>query len=112
LFNPVVPTISPEQTAANGICRRGVMQFKRLTQYYLHEYAQVWSNPAATPDKIIAAMGTNAQQIFAASAGLGAYLASLGASVPTASPKDAAGNFLWNFQMNADGSITLTKAAT
>ena len=62
------------------------------------------ADPAATPDAVVAAMGTPGQRIFAAA---------------SASPSTSTGwvplhrcrqwpPYGWNYQLNADGSMTLT----
>ncbi len=107
MFNPtpIIPAPAPEQAAADAVARGAAAMFRQLVQQYQRHYANVWNNKSAAPDKIVAAMGTQAQQIFAASAALGSFLTGLGATVPTAIPAG------WNLTENADGSITLAKAA-
>ena len=82
------------------------MLFNQLVRQYTNEYNQVWNNSAATPDLIVTAMGTNAQTVFALSAGLAAYLTQAGATVPTTMPST------WNYTANPDGSVTLTPNST
>ena len=110
LFTPVIippPAPAPELVAANKVIQQGNQLYTTLVSQYMQSYNLVWDNSQATPDKIVAAMGTNANAIFIASAGLAAYLVSLGASVPLTMPKKADGT-AWNYVANSDGSVTLS----
>jgi aminoglycoside phosphotransferase len=104
IFNP--PS-TPQQQAVGAIIAAGNQLFNQFVQTYLRSYNLVWNNPAATADLVVAAMGTQAENIFAKSAAAAAYLNAQGASVPATSPVDASGNHQWLFTTNSDGSMTL-----
>lgn len=111
-FNPVVPPVAPAMQTANQIIQSGNQLFQQMVRSYTQAYNQVWNNPQATPVAIVAALGTNAQRVFALSAGLAAYLVGAGAvdstgrpTIPTTMPAG------FNYQANSDGSVTLTPVA-
>lgn len=67
LLNPIV-SVPPEQLAAQSVVDNANSLLAMLTNRYQSAYNRVWNNKAATPDNIIAAMGTQAQAIFTHSA--------------------------------------------
>jgi hypothetical protein len=103
IFTPITP-VSPPLDAANRVKTSGNQLYKQMVNVYTSHYNLVWNNPKATPDKIVSAMGTDAQKIFAASAGLAQYLVALGVTgIQTTMPSG------WTYTANADGSVTLTE---
>ena len=107
-FNILAP-LDPATIAANQVKLSGNQLFKTMLNVYTNNFNAVWNNPNATPDKVVSAFGTEAQKVFALSAGLAAYLVSAGAvdgsgnpTIPTTMPAG------WNYSANADGSIVLT----
>jgi hypothetical protein len=97
-------TVAPEVQIANQVKTQGNMLFKQMVFQYTKSYNDVWSNPLATPDKIVKELGTDAVKVFTLSAGLAAYLNAAGASVPAAMPTG------WTYTANPDGSVTLVKS--
>ena len=105
-FTPSIHALPAEQQAANAVVAAGNSLFTQMAAIYQRSYNLVWANPATTPDKVVAAMGTQAQKVFALSAALAAFLVTAGATaIPTTMPAG------WNFVANADGSVTLTPAS-
>ena len=99
-FNPQ-PTV-PEQAAAQQVKLTGNQLYQGMLNSYIQAYNLVWANKTASPDKIIAAMGTDAVKIFTLSAGMAVYLNSAGANVPTTSPAN------WTVVFNIDGTASAT----
>jgi hypothetical protein len=95
--------ISAHDRAAAQVLGLSNQMYNQMVRKYTKAYDLVWNNPNATPDKIVASMGTNAVKIFESSAAMGQLLKNAGADVPTTMPTG------WNFQANPDGSVTLTK---
>ena len=105
LLNPIV-SVPPEQLAAQSVVDNANSLLAMLTNRYQSAYNRVWNNKAATPDNIIAAMGTQAQAIFTHSAALAAFINSFGQTqVPAAPPAG------WTVTFNADGSAAATYTA-
>jgi hypothetical protein len=100
-FNVSSPT--PDVAAATQVKVAGNQLFQMMLRSYQSNYNLVWANPNATPDTIVAAMGTDAVKLFALSAALAQLLTSAGAAgIPLTMPAG------WTFAPNADGSATLT----
>ena len=97
------PTVAPEIAAATTIRQIATDLYNQMLPKYNLAYNLVWNNPKVTADKVIGAMGTDAQTLFAVSAGLAEILTACGANVNTTMPSG------WTFTANADGSVTLTK---
>ena len=105
LFNPVV-TIAPEVQAAQQVGAGGNRLFDLIRASYLRNYQTVWANPAATPDKIIAALGTQAAAVFTHAEALADLLNGIIAgTVPTGYPTG------WTVTFNTDGSATASKTS-
>ena len=105
LLNPVF-TVPPEQTVAQSLVSEANQLLAHLVQRYAAAYRRVWSNKAATPERIVAAMGAQAEAIFTHSAALAAFINSFGQQqVPATSPAG------WTVTFNADGSATATYTA-
>ena len=100
------PILSPAQDVANKVVG-GAMQLRMIMkQQYLQAYNKVWNNKNATPDQVVAQMGSNAQAVFALSAQLASLLVAAGVSgIPTAMPTG------WNYTAGASGTVTLTKVS-
>ena len=101
--------------AAQQVIQQGNMLFSQLVRSFQQAYNQVWKNREATPDAVVAAMGTNALNVFTASAGLAGYLNSLGATpaLPTTIVEiNPATKAVWAFTPVLDGSGNPTGAAT
>jgi hypothetical protein len=106
LFNPILAPPPAEQLAAQAIVADGNALLALLTTRYGNAYNRLWANPAATPDKIVSALGTQAQAIFTHSATLAAFINSFGqAQVPAAPPAG------WTVTFNADGSAAASYTA-
>ncbi len=103
---------TPEVVCAQTMMQHLNEELSRMVANYMTHYNAVWKNPAATPDKIVAAFGSQGQALFAKAAATAAYLVAMGAvdatgkpTIPTTMPTG------WNYVANADGSVTLTKTA-
>ena len=108
MYSPTIPQNSPEVNAANMVIQASRVHFKQLVSQYLSHYNRVWNNPYATPDKVIASMGTNAAALFAISADTAALINKHGANVQPGIPTG------WQVNFNADGSADaapVTKAS-
>ena len=102
-FNPT--PVAPEVAAAQNVKLIGNQLFNQMVKSYMVAFNLVWNNPNATPDKVVTAMGVDAQKVFALSGALATYLVNAGATgIPTTMPTG------WNYVANNDGSVTLTKA--
>ena len=104
LFPAAAVEVAPEVKAAKMVLTLGQQSAQALLNAYTVSYDAVWNNPAATPDKVVAALGVSAKAVFEHSVALAMFLASLGASVPTEAPKE------WKVTFAADGSATAVKA--
>ena len=103
---PAAPTVAPEVAAANQVLSSGKQTAQLLLNTYQMSYNLVWNNKNASPDKVIAALGTSAVAVFAHAAATATFLTSLGATgFPTAIPAG------WTLVSNADGSMVATKTA-
>jgi len=101
---------TPATVVAQGIAQGGNLLVRQWTMKYVAWYNQTWfhqDQANCSPPQIVAAWGVQAQAVFTRSAQMAAFLVAQGVNVPTSSPKDAAGNFLWLFTFNADGSMAL-----
>ena len=107
MFDPIpLPVIPPEIIIASRITNDALWTLNTLKANYLQSYNSVWNNPDATPDKIVAAFGTSAVELFTISAATAQLLYACGITdIPLTMPSG------WNFQANQDGSITLTPAS-
>lgn len=97
------PTVAPEVAATITIKQIATDLYNQMLPKYNLAYNLVWNNPKVAADKVIGAMGTDAQTLFAVSAGLAEILTACGANVKTTMPSG------WTFTANGDGSVTLTK---
>jgi len=108
IFNPFpnTPQIAPETRAANQVIMSASQLAQMMVNSYTTAYNQVWKNPAATPDKIVAALGTNAVKLFTAADALATYLAAEGVTgllvgIPAG----------WVYTPNTDGSAVVAATA-
>ena len=76
---PAAPTVAPEVAAANQVLSSGKQTAQLLLNTYQMSYNLVWNNKNASPDKVIAALGTSAVAVFAHAAATATFLTSLGA---------------------------------
>jgi hypothetical protein len=105
MFLQPIINITPEVAAAATIVNDSNRIRALLVQVFRKNFNLVWNNPLATPDNVVAALGTNAAKIFMASAGLAAYLNALDPTLKLAEAMPST----WTFHANEDGSATLTK---
>ena len=66
------PVQDPAYLAAFNVITTGNQLFRQMLNQYMQAYNMVWANPTAPPNLIVAALGVNAQKVFALSAGLAA----------------------------------------
>lgn len=106
MSGPFTSVILPsDESAANQIKVNGNNMYSMLLQQYLNNYNLVWNNKTASPDKIVAALGTEAVKTFTLSAALAQFLVLAGAvNIPLSMPSN------WNYTAHQDGSVTLTGA--
>jgi hypothetical protein len=104
LFQPTTTPIPIEQQIANAVLTKSNALFAHMIQFYNNNYQVVWNNPKATPDKIVASMGTNATKVFEISAALGNFINSIQPNTVVATMPAG-----WNFTANTDGSVVITK---
>jgi hypothetical protein len=101
-----LPPSDPAAAAAGQIIQSANFLWNLLTQRYVAAYNVLWNNPRATPQQVVAALGTQAVLIFTRSAELAAFLAGAGVTgIPLTVPAG------WSYTANPDGSITLTPPA-
>ncbi len=98
-----LPPNDPARVAAGQIVQSANFLWNQLPQKYLSAYKALWNNPEATPQQVVAALGTQAAMIFTRSAELAAFLTAAGVTrIPTGVPAG------WSYAANPDGSVTLT----
>ena len=68
-FSVASPT--PDVAAATQVKVAGNQLFQMMLRSYQGSYNLVWTNPNATPDKIVTAMGTDAVKLFTLERGPG-----------------------------------------
>lgn len=93
--------LSAEQKALLEMDQANRAAYAAVKAALLKGKRNVWQNPAATPQQMVAAMGTRAATIFAASAA-SAQVISLADGVEFKVMPDG-----WGFQANPDGTVTL-----
>ncbi len=103
---------APDKLAAQQILRQARSMFQLLLTHHKQGYRLVWNNLRATPEEVIAALGTDAAEVFALSSQLGTLLASavgndmkkiIENGIPTGVPEG------YSYKANEDGTITLSK---
>jgi hypothetical protein len=104
MYSPTLAQSPPEANAATAVLSASRNHFKNLVAHYLSSYNRVWNNPFASPDKVVAALGTNAAGLFEISSATAAFLNQFGANVPATSPAG------WTVVFGADGSGVATKS--
>jgi len=99
--------LSVAQRRANAVLALPRVMLKRMLQGWTNGLDQVWNPPApTTPAQVIAALGTNAAEVFQRSAALRTFLESQKAGC-TNLPAAAR---IKPVTINPDGSATLTPA--
>jgi hypothetical protein len=102
-----VPQPTADVVAATRIVSSANQLNKAMTANYVSSYNAVWHNPTATPEQVVAALGTNAAKVFQLSVALCTLLVQAGATdIPTSVPTG------WTYVVNADGTVVLTAPAT
>jgi hypothetical protein len=95
-LTPAQKIVGQIDQQANGLMALLKMQLARLQ-------TDVWNNPDATPDQIVATMGTGAAAHFNAATALQTLLNTIAPGVNTFTPPRAV-------TINADGTVTLAAA--
>ena len=107
------PAIAPGQTATlpqivTGIQHRAAMGYRALLAIHADWSMQVWSNPHATPDEVLSAMGNQAGQFLRA-------LADIGTLTQTIAQRDGINQPVppvpRAVTYNPDGTVTLAPAS-
>lgn len=103
---------APDKMAAQQILRQARSLFQLILTHHKQGYRMVWNNPRATPEEVIAALGTDAVEVFSLSSQLGTLLAAAVGNdmkkivehgIPTGVPEG------YSYKANEDGTITLSK---
>jgi hypothetical protein len=101
---------TPAQVAAQQVQNLSLSGFRNLQQFGQQGFNLIWNNKNATPQEVIAALGTNAAAVFGLATLNNSTIASAatigGAPAPTM-PSIPAG---YTVTFNADGSATVTQA--
>ena len=106
LYPSAIPTVAPEAKAASLVLLAGQQMAHVMLTNYQMAYDTVWNNRLATPDKVVAALGTNAKAVFEHSAALVAFLTGLGLiGFPVAIPAG------WTLTVHEDGSMVAAQSA-
>ena len=123
LENPTTIVLTPEQIKAREdwlalpIADRSIQRFNQarlsLLQSSIHtiqeNWSNIWENPDVTPAEMLAAMGTNAVQIFQTSADYTLVIYNIGQSLSppiTLDPKYLSAKY--PYVAHADDTITLS----
>jgi hypothetical protein len=104
------PTSDPATSAANQVRAAARMHFQQLARSGIQSYNAIWKNPKATPQQVIAALGTDAAAIFKLADLNNSTIqsaAKIGGGTPPAIPGVPAG---YTVAFKADGSATVTQA--
>ena len=100
--------LTPAQQAANNLRQIVVQLFGYLGQGGLAGYNLIWNNRNATPQQVIAALGTDAAAVFQfaeLNVNTVGSAATIGGVTPPTLPPIPAG---WTLAPNEDGSMTVT----
>ena len=105
LFPGTTVPVASDARVANQLIGSANQLTQTMLNAYLSGYNQMWNNTNATPDKIVAALGTNAVKLFTAADALATFLVAEGVTgLSTGIPIG------WTFTANADGSATVAKS--
>ncbi len=109
IFQTNTPT--PAENIANNLTRNMEMSLRQRIMFRQQSWRSVWENTLATPDEILAALGTNAVKVLTASTIDAEWFVSLaaamGISVNTIiDPKFLAIKAGWTLTPNNDGTVT------
>jgi hypothetical protein len=109
-----MPVLNPSaaQTAAQQVQNLSLNGFRNLQQFGQQGFNLIWNNNNATPQDVIAALGTNAASVFALAAlnnSTIASAASIGGVTPPNMPSVPTG---WTIAPNVDGTVTATPPAS
>jgi hypothetical protein len=105
-------TLTPAQQAAAQVQQLTTNLFQQLPRTGIQCYNLIWKNRIATPQEVVAALGTNAQAIFElAELNIETInmAAQIGGSTPPSLPALPAG---WSVSFPGDGSAILTEEST
>jgi hypothetical protein len=102
LDNPQVPEVSVAERVAQQLKQQTRMTFQQLVQAFNQGAQQFWQNPRAKPSEIVAALGTDAKEVFELHGKIGALL---GTVKPEAIAPGAA--VVGEFSYNNDGTVTV-----
>jgi hypothetical protein len=103
IFDPH-PVLPPSQAIATALKMQSAAAFRQLGGLLQEGYRNLWANQRATAEEIVAALGTDAADVFKAADGVKALLNAIRpGSVTAVAPR--------TFTVNVDGSITLAPAA-
>lgn len=104
--------VAPDKQAAQQILRQARSLFQLILSHHKQGFRQVWDNPRATPEEVVAALGTDAAEVFALSGQLSTLLAAavgndmkkiIELGIPVGVPEN------YTYKVNEDGTLTLTK---
>ena len=104
--------VAPDKQAAQQILRQARSLLQLILSHHKQGFRQVWDNPRATPEEVVAALGTDAAEVFALSGQLSTLLAAavgndmkkiIELGIPVGVPEN------YTYKVNEDGTLTLTK---
>ena len=109
-----MPVLNPSaaQIAAQQVQNLSLSGFRSLQQFGQQGFNLIWNNANATPQEVMAALGTNAASVFALAALNNATIASaagIGGVTPPSMPSIPTG---WTITPNNDGTVTVTPPAS
>ena len=94
--------VPPANIIAERIKRQTRLTYQNMVNAFNDGAKTFWTNSAASPSDIAAALGANAKEVFELHAKLGALLA----SIKPESIVDGS-SVVGNFTMNDDGTVTI-----
>jgi hypothetical protein len=106
------PTRTPAQVAAQQILHIAKQQYLLLSRNGIQAYNLIWKNRIATPQEVVAALGTNAATVFGLAdlyASTVQNAAKLDGSTPPSLPAVPSG---YTVTINKDGTVTLVQPST
>lgn len=101
-----VPEVDPAAMVSRQLINQAKSTFDNLVSVFNSSSRQFWKNPRATPQEIASALGSDAAEVFALHAKIGALLDQV---KPEAIAEGK--SFVGEFTVNNDGTITVPAPA-
>ena len=102
LDNLQVPDVPSAERIAQQLKQQARMTYQQLVQVFNQGSQSFWRNPRAKPSEIVAALGTDAKEVFELHGKIGTLL---GTIKPEAIQPGA--SVVGQFAYNADGTVTV-----